>query len=148
MKKKFTFLMAAICVLLLTLFAQSYKLMGATESYGWESSTSTGWTTYGITRANSNAHTGSYSGSIATTDSYIQFNTKVKVTSFSFYFKRTSTNSKGNVYIETSEDGSDWSAVETYSTGYFNNGSYTQGSHTFTGNTTAYYVRVRCEQAW
>ena len=117
-----------------------------TKTYGWEASEpdASSWTIGSQpSQANSNAHTGSYAGYINTNNTYVTFNDKVKVTEFSFWLKRTSTNSNYNVYIETSTDGSAWSAAATYSMGDFGNGSYTQKTKTWDGS-TAYYVRFHC----
>ena len=88
-------------------------------------------------------YTGTYAGKINTNHTYVQFNEKVYVTSFSLAFKRTSNNSNYNVYIETSTDGNTWTAVETYTMGSFSNGTYSTKTHTFDG-TTEYYVRFHC----
>lgn len=117
-----------------------------TKTYGWEASEpdASSWTIGSQpSQANSNAHTGSYAGFINTNHTYVTFNDKVKVTEFSFWLKRTSKNSNYNVYIETSTDGSTWSAAATYGMGDFGNGSYTQKTKTWDGS-TAYYVRFHC----
>lgn len=117
-----------------------------TKTYGWEASEpdASSWTIGSQpSQANSNAHTGSYAGYINTNNTYVTFNDKVKVTKFSFWLKRTSKNSNYNVYIETSTDGSTWSAAATYGMGDFGNGSYTQKTKTWDGS-TAYYVRFHC----
>ena len=149
MKKKFTFLIAA-ALMLLTMMASTGTMLGqnrasTTVSYGWEDNDdATKWTiTDAITKTADQGNTGSYAGKINTNHTYVQFNEKVNVTSFSFAFKRTSNNNNYNVYIETSTDGSTWTAVETYAMSSFSNGSYTTKSHTFDG-TTQYYVRFHC----
>lgn len=115
-----------------------------TKSYGWETIDHADWTIDSQpSRANSNPHTGSYAGYINTNHTYVTFIDKVKVTSFSFWLKRTSTNSNYNVYIETSTDGSSWTAAATYAMSEFTNGSYTQKTKTWDGS-TAYYVRFHC----
>lgn len=115
-----------------------------TKSYGWETTDHADWTIDSQpSRANSNPHTGSYAGYINTNHTYVTFIDKVKVTSFSFWLKRTSNNSNYNVYIETSTDGSSWTAAATYAMSEFTNGSYTQKTKTWDGS-TAYYVRFHC----
>lgn len=115
-----------------------------TKSYGWETEEHEDWTIGDQpSRKNSDAHTGSYAGYINTNHTYVTFNEKVKVTAFSFWLKRTTSNTNYNVYIETSTDGSTWSAAATYKMSEFGNGSYTQKEKTWDGN-TAYYVRFHC----
>lgn len=115
-----------------------------TESYGFEEESPTNWTIRSQpSRSNSNAHSGSYAGYINTNHTYVTFKEKVKVTAFSFWLKRTSTNSNYNVYIETSTNGTDWSAAATYKMSDFGNGTYTQKEMTWDGS-TAYYVRFHC----
>ena len=116
-----------------------------TVTYGWETSDdATLWTISSeISATSGQGNTGTYAGKINTNHTYVQFNEKVLVTSFSFAFKRTSNNSNYNVYIETSTDGSNWTAVETYTMGSFSNGSYTTKTKTFDG-TKEYYVRFHC----
>lgn len=116
-----------------------------TVSYGWENSDdASAWTiTDAIVKTSGQGNTGTYAGRINTNHTYVQFNSKVYVKSFSFAFKRTSTNSNYNVYIETSTDGTNWTAVETYTMGSFNNGSYTTKTKSFDG-TKEYYVRFHC----
>lgn len=115
-----------------------------TKSYGWETTSHDDWT-IGTqpSRANSNAHTGSYAGYINTANTYVTFVNKVKVTEFSFWFKRTSGNDNYNVYIETSTNGSTWTAAETYAMSGFSNGSYNKKTKTWDGS-TEYYVRFHC----
>ncbi|MCQ2315455.1 MAG: Ig-like domain-containing protein [Bacteroidales bacterium] len=88
--------------------------------------------------------TGDFAGRINTNNTYITFNKKVKVESFGFSFKRTSTNSNYNVYIETSTDNETWTAHQTYPMSDFGNGSYTtKTDDTFDGKTDL-YVRFHC----
>lgn len=117
----------------------------ATKSYGWEDADDgTAWTiTDAITKTSGQGNTGTNAGMINTNNTYVQFKEKVKVKSFSFAFKRTSNNTNYNVYIETSTDGSSWTANETYPMGDFGNGSYTSKTKTFDG-TTELYVRFHC----
>ena len=149
MKRKFTFLIAA-ALMLLTMMASTGTMWGQTKdnvtvSYGWEDADdATAWTiTDAITKTSGQGNTGTYAGKINTNHTYVQFNEKVNVTSFSFAFKRTSTNSNYNVYIETSTDGNNWTAAATYAMNTFNNGSYSTKTKTFDG-ATAYYVRFHC----
>lgn len=116
-----------------------------TVSYGWETGDdATKWTiSEAIVQTSGQGNTGTYAGKINTNHTYVQFNEKVYVKSFSFAFKRTSNNNNYNVYIETSTDGETWTAVETYAMSSFNNGSYLTKSHTFDG-TKEYYVRFHC----
>ncbi len=116
-----------------------------TVTYGWEDDDDASkWIiTKDVTKTSGEGNTGTYAGKINTNNTYVQFKEKVKVTSFSFALKRTSNNSNYNVYIETSTDGKEWTAVETYKMSDFGNGSYTQKSKLFDG-TTEYYVRFHC----
>ena len=116
-----------------------------TVSYGWEDGDdATAWTiTNTIVKTENQGNTGTYAGKINTNHTYVQFNQKVYVTSFSFAFKRTSNNSNYNVTIETSTDGTNWTAAETYTMGTFTNGSYTTKTKTFDGKTEC-YVRFHC----
>ena len=144
MRRRFTILTAAIA--LLAFLAIPMGMMGQTTvSYGWETSDDANlWTiTDAITATSGQGNTGDYAGMINTNHTYVQFNEKVYVTSFSFAFKRTSNNNNYNVYIETSTDGTTWTAVETYAMSSFNNGSYLTKSHTFDGS-VQYYVRFHC----
>ena len=144
MKKSITRIMAALA-LLVTLAIPMGMRGQTTVSYGWETSdNATEWTiTDAIVATTGEGNTGTYAGKINTNHTYVQFNEKVYVTSFSFAFKRTSNNNNYNVYIETSTDGNTWTAVETYAMSSFSNGSYTTKTHTFDG-TTEYYVRFHC----
>ena len=116
-----------------------------TVTYGWEDDDDASkWIiTDAIAKTSDQGKTGTNAGKINTNHTYVQFKEKVKVTSFSFALKRTSNNSNYNVYIETSTDGKEWTAVETYKMSDFGNGSYTQKSKLFDG-TTEYYVRFHC----
>lgn len=113
------------------------------KSYGFETISDADWTIDGPARAEGNAYTGSYSGRINSNNTYVTFNSKVKVKEFSFVLKRTSTNSNYNVYVETSPDKSTWTAAATYPMDDFGNGSYTSKTKTFDGNTEL-YVRFHC----
>ena len=87
---------------------------------------------------------GSYSGKINSNHTYVQFKNKVNVTAFSFAFTRASSNNNYDVYIETSTDGTTWTAVETYAMSSFNsNGTFSTKSKTFDG-TEALFVRFHC----
>lgn len=144
MKRSITFLMMAAFMLLSGLsWAQTKE--SVTVSYGWETTDdATEWTiSDAIVSTADQGNTGDYAGKINTNHTYVQFNEKVFVTSFSFAFKRTSNNSNYNVYIETSTDGDNWTAVETYAMGSFYNGTYLTKTHEFDG-TTEYYVRFHC----
>ena len=114
------------------------------KSYGFETESDPDWTVTGPVRTEGEGNTGSYAGRINTNNTYVTFNSKVKVKEFSFAFKRTSTNSNYNVYIETSEDNSTWTAVGTYGMGTFNNGSYLTKTKEFDG-TQELYVRFYCK---
>ena len=88
--------------------------------------------------------TGDFAGKINANNTYITFNKKVKVESFGFSFKRTTTNENYNVYIETSTDDENWTARQTYPMKDFGNGSYTtKTDDTFDGKTDL-YVRFHC----
>ena len=115
-----------------------------TKTYGFETEPDPDWTIDGPVKNQTYHNTGSYAGKINTNNSYVTFKEKVKVKSFSFAFTRTSDNSNYNVYIETSNDNSTWTAVETYAMSSFNkDGTFTTNTHTFDGNTEL-YVRFRC----
>ena len=116
-----------------------------TISYGWEDNDdATAWTiTDAIAKTSGQGNTGTYAGKINSNHTYVQFKNKVYVKSFSFAFKRTSNNNNYFVYIETSTDGTNWTAVETYAMSDFNNGSYLTKTQTFDG-TTECYVRFHC----
>lgn len=122
---------------------ENISLEPETKSYGFETASDTNWEISGPTRENSNAKTGSYAGKINTANSYVTFKNKVKVTNFSFAFKRTSNNENYNVYIETSSNKSTWTAAETYAMSSFNNGSYLTKSKSFDGSADL-YVRFHC----
>ena len=116
-----------------------------TESYGFENTDdATNWTINGPVQNNSYKKTGSYAGKINSNNTYITYNGKVNVTSFSFQFMRESTNNNYNVYIETSPDNKTWTAVETYAMSSFTNQlTWYSKSHTFDGK-TALYIRFHC----
>lgn len=144
MTRKFTFLiMALLALMAIPGWGQTRETV--TLSYGWENSDdATLWDiTESIAKTENQGNTGSFAGKISTNNTYVQFKNKVKVTSFSFAFKRTSNNSNYNVYIETSTNGTDWTAAETYAMSSFPNGSYSTKTKTFDG-TTEYFVRFRC----
>jgi len=117
----------------------------STETYGFEDADDdTNWTIdANITKSSSAKATGTYGGIINTDETYITFNNKVKVTNFSFKLARTSKNSNYYVRIETSTDGSVWTEAESYAMSSFSNGSFTQKSKDFSGNTEL-YVRLYC----
>ena len=116
-----------------------------TESYGFENSDDeTKWTINGPVQSNSYKKTGTYAGKITTNRTYVTYNKKVNVTSFSFQFMRQTTNDNYNVYVETSPDNQTWTAVETYAMSSFTNKlTWYSKSHTFDGK-TALYVRFHC----
>ena len=115
-----------------------------TKICDFEEATNSDWTIDGPVRNNEGPKNGNYSGKINTNNTYVTFKDKVNVTSFSFAFTRTTGNSNYNVYIETSEDGDTWTAVETYAMSSFNNdGTFSTKTRTFDG-TTALYVRFHC----
>ena len=116
-----------------------------TESYGFgNTDDATNWTINGPVQNNSYKKTGSYAGKINSNNTYITYNEKVNVTSFSFQFMRESTNNNYNVYIETSPDNQTWTAVETYAMSSFSTSkTWYPKSHTFDGK-KALYVRFRC----
>lgn len=113
------------------------------KSYGFETESDTDWTINGPVRTASDANTGDYAGKISMNNTYVTFNNKVKVKAFSFAFKRTTNNNNYNVYVETSEDNSVWTAAETYAMSSFNNGSYLTKTKEFDG-TKDLYVRFHC----
>lgn len=140
MKRKIQFM----AMLLIGILLSVNQVWGATEtkSYGWETGDDASlWVIDGVTSQTGTGKTGSGYGSINTANTYVQFKNKVKVTSFTFSLKRTSKNSNYNVYIETSTNGTDWTAHDTYNMGDFGNGSYTTKTGNFDGD-TEYYVRV------
>jgi hypothetical protein len=148
MKRKFTLLIAALA--LLTMIVQPGRAWGQTKgtetvSYGWETTDdATPWTiSDAIVATSGQGNHGDYAGKISTNSTIVQFNDKVYVTSFSYAFKRTSNNNNYSVYIETSDDGSTWSIVDTQAMNTFTNGSYRTVTKEFDG-TTELYVRFRC----
>ena len=125
-------------------FATATGSGSTTDTYDWESTSTGNWTIdSNIARTASQGVSSSYAGKINTANTYVTYTKKVAVTEFSFQFKRTSTNSNYNVYIETSTDNSNWSVAATYAMNSFSNGSYTSKSQTFDGNTEL-YVRFHC----
>ena len=129
-----------------TMYAEGSGGGSTTKSYGWEASESdaSSWTISGPSQSSNQHNTGSYSGYINTNNTYVTFNEKVNVTEFSFYFTRTSDNNNYNVYIETSANGSDWSAAETFAMSSFATSvNWKKCSKTWDGE-TAYYVRFHC----
>lgn len=118
---------------------------GGSDNYDWETAETGNWTVDGaITRTSGQGVGGGYAGKISTAHTYVTYNNKVAVTSFSFDFKRTSTNTNYNVYIETSEDKTTWTTAATYAMSSFKNGSYgTTTTHTFDGSKEL-YVRFHC----
>ena len=125
-------------------FATATGSVSTTDTYDWESTSTGNWTIdSNIARTASQGVSSSYAGKINTANTYVTYTKKVAVTEFSFQFKRTSTNSNYNVYIETSTDNSNWSVAATYAMNSFSNGSYTSKSQTFDGNTEL-YVRFHC----
>ena len=87
MKRKTTFLLAAL--MLLAFLAVPLGMRGQTTvSYGWETSDDASkWTiTDAIVATSGEGNTGTYAGKINTNHTYVQFNEKVFVTSFSFAF--------------------------------------------------------------
>ena len=126
-------------------FAKATVIGGEVEkSYGFETTSDDDWTITGPVRSNENPNTGSYSGRINTNNSYVTFKNKVNVKSFSFEFARESGNNNYNVYVETSTDGSSWTAAATYTMSSFpSDNSFEKREKTFDGN-TALYVRFHC----
>lgn len=118
---------------------------GGSDNYDWETTETGNWTVDDkITRTAGQGVGGGYAGKISTAHTYVTYNNKVAVTSFSFDFKRTSTNTNYNVYIETSEDKTTWTTAATYAMSSFKNGSYgTTTTHTFDGSKEL-YVRFHC----
>lgn len=115
-----------------------------TKICDFEEATNSDWTINGPNRSSEKANTGSYSGKINSNNTYVTFKDKVNVTSFSFAFTRTSDNNNYNVYIETSTDNTNWTAVETYAMSSFNkDGTFTTKTHSFDGS-QALYVRFHC----
>jgi len=136
--------------MLLTMMASTGTMWGQTRdtqtvSYGWETTDdATPWTiSDAIVATSGQGNTGSYAGRINTNSTTVQFNEKVYVTSFSYAFKRTSTNNNYSVYIETSTDGSTWSIKDTQTMNTFTNGSYRTVTKEFDGSQEL-YVRFRC----
>lgn len=116
-----------------------------TATYGFEDTDdATLWNIDGPNESTAYHNSGSKSGFINTNHTYITFNEKVNATNFSFAFTRTSTNNNYNVYIETSTDGTKWTAVKTYAMSSFaSNGTFQTISHDFDGS-EALYVRFHC----
>ena len=115
-----------------------------TKSYGFETESDSDWDITNFDQNSSYHNTGSYSGYTNKANSYVTFKHKVNVKKFSFAFTRTSGNNNYNVFIETSTDGSEWTAAETYAMSTFNSdGTFLTKTKTFDG-TKAYYVRFHC----
>lgn len=115
-----------------------------TKTYGFETETDDDWIIDGPTRNNDKAATDMYAGKINSNNTYVTFKKKVNVKNFSFAFTRTSNNENYNVYIETSTDGTTWTAVETYPMSVFNSdGTFLTKSKDFDGETSL-YTRFHC----
>ena len=148
MKRNFTKILAAFALLVglaipMGVWGQTRDTQ--TVSYGWETTDDAEpWTiSDAIVATSGEGNTGTYAGKINTNSTTVQFNEKVYVTSFSYAFKRTSTNNNYSVYIETSTDGSNWSIKDTQAMNTFTNGSYRTVTKEFDG-TQELYVRFRC----
>ena len=143
--KKLHLFKRMLLLLALIVGCVNYGWADTTVSYGWENSDDANkWTiTNTIAKTSGQGNTGTYAGYINTNHTYVQFNEKVYVTSFSFAFKRTSKNTNYNVYVETSTDGETWTAAATYAMSTFSNGSYTTKTKTFDGSKQL-YVRFHC----
>ncbi|MCR5818726.1 MAG: hypothetical protein K6F89_06485 [Prevotella sp.] len=125
-------------------FANGSVSSEITKSYGFETESDPDWTvSEAIVRTEGQGNTGNYAGKINTNSTTITFNSKVKVTEFSFAFKRTSSNTNYSVYIETSENNSTWKIDQTYPMVQFNNGSYLTKTKEYDG-TKELYMRLRC----
>lgn len=125
-------------------FANGSGSSEITKSYGFETESDPDWTvSEAIVRTEGQGNTGNYAGKINTNSTTITFNSKVKVTEFSFAFKKTSTNNNYSVLIETSEDNSTWKINQTYTMSQFNNGSYLTMTKEYDG-TKELYMRLRC----
>lgn len=116
-----------------------------TKSFGFETSSTDDWTLdLSTNQSVSYSKTGLYSGKTNKNHAYVTFKDKVYVTNFSFEFLRASTNDNYYVYIETSSNGSSWTAVESYAMSTFTTKeTWYNKSHTFDGK-TALYVRFHC----
>lgn len=116
-----------------------------TKTYGFEDEEADAdlWVVNGPVKTEWTNASGSYAGKITTNNTYVTFKEKVPVTNFSFKFARTSTNNNYYVYIETSENGTDWTAAETYAMSGFTNGTLDSKSKDFDG-TEELYVRFHC----
>ena len=125
-------------------FANGSGSSEVTKSYGFETESDPDWTvSEAIVRTEGQGNTGNYAGKINTNSTTITFNSKVKVTEFSFAFKRTTSNNNYSVYIETSEDNSTWKINQTYAMNTFDVGSYLTKTKAFDG-TQELYMRFRC----
>ena len=116
-----------------------------TEAYGFENTDdATNWIIDGPTKSSSYKASGSYSGMINTANTYVQYKNKVAVTNFSYKFTKSSSNNNYNVYIETSEDGKNWTTVKTDAMSSFNNSTtFKSISKDFDGSKEL-YVRFHC----
>ena len=116
-----------------------------TEAYGFENTDdATNWVIDGPTKSSSYKASGSYSGMINTANTYVQYKNKVAVTNFSYKFTKSSSNNNYNVYIETSEDGKNWTTVKTDAMSSFNNSTtFKSISKDFDGSKEL-YVRFHC----
>ena len=117
-----------------------------TSTYDWDSSVS-GWSgdwTNITQNKGSQGVGGSYCGQFSANGAYVQYPTslssKVKVTNFSLYMRRSSNNTKGTGKIQKSTDGSNWTDVLTWSMSDIAQSECTQKSTTFDGS-TEYYMR-------
>nr|WP_155808299.1 hypothetical protein [Xylanibacter brevis] len=139
-----TYVTSATCTADAIYYAVLAKAPMTVKTYGFETSSDDDWTISGPAQSNESKNSGSYSGKINTANSYVTFKNKVNVTNFSFAFARKTNNNNYNVYIETSEDGSSWTAVSTYAMSSFDdNGAYSLKSKDFDGKKTL-YVRFHC----
>lgn len=104
--------------------AGSTEMIDVTASYGFEAS-DTGWTVTVATQSTGDKHSGTYSGEIKANGATVQYGTKIAVPkSFTFWFKKATTNNNHEAYIEVSSDGSSWTKVGTYAMSEFSNSEW------------------------
>ena len=123
-----------------------------TKTYGWETVSDSDWTiSSSITRTNAttsnSANSGSYYG-LLNSNSTITFAKKVKVTAFSYYCVRRTTNTNTSIIIQTSTDNSTWTDALSTQWKEFNSDSktYKKIEKTWLG-TEDVYVRLNIQTA-
>lgn len=123
-----------------------------TKTYGWETVSDSDWTiSSSITRTNATTSYPANSGScygLLNSNSKITFAKKVKVTAFSYYCVRRTTNTNTSIIIQTSTDNSTWTDALSTQWDYFKSDSktYKKIEKTWPG-TEDVYVRLNITTA-